>query len=222
MAKKTVAETIAIQPPNMRVLSVLIEGTEPYCQNRFSAKAAEMMKQKQMEGEKAKKGKKREAKDFQECYEQAKHVSVEGWCGIPATAIRTALVSACRLCGFKMTHAKLGVFVLADGSDVVDLTPLIKIIKGEPRYVEHAVRNASGVADIRARPMWEPGWQALVRIRFDADMFTAQDLFNLLQRAGCQVGVGEGRPDSKDSCGMGWGLFKVTNPESEEESKNVA
>jgi len=34
---------------------------------------------------------------------------------------------------------------------------------------------------------------------------------NLLHRAGLQVGIMEGRPDSKDSCGCGWGTFKIAN-----------
>jgi len=52
-------------------------------------------------------------------------------------------------------------------------------------------------------------WSAKVKIRWDADQFTNDDIFNLLYRVGMQVGVGEGRPDSKKSTGMGWGLFEV-------------
>lgn len=65
-----------------------------------------------------------------------------------------------------------------------------------------------GVADIRWRPMWEQ-WSAKVRVRWDANQFSAQDVVNLLSRAGMQVGIGEGRPDSKASNGMGWGMFEV-------------
>ena len=36
-----------------------------------------------------------------------------------------------------------------------------------------------------------------------------QDVTNLLMRVGQQVGIGEGRPDSKNSAGMGWGTFNV-------------
>jgi hypothetical protein len=32
---------------------------------------------------------------------------------------------------------------------------------------------------------------------------------NLFNRVGQQVGVGEGRPDSRNSAGMGMGLFNV-------------
>ena len=71
-----------------------------------------------------------------------------------------------------------------------------------------AVRNATGVCDIRIRPMWDE-WNAVVRIRFDADIFSLTDVTNLLMRVGEQVGLCEGRPDSKQSAGMGWGLFKI-------------
>ena len=101
------------------------------------------------------------------------------------------------------------IFIEADGFDKDDQTPLVKITKGSPVYCEHYVRNETGVVDLRARPMWREGWEAIVRIRFDADQFTAEDIANLLSRTGLQVGIGEGRPDSKKSCGMGWGLFEL-------------
>ena len=56
--------------------------------------------------------------------------------------------------------------------------------------------------------MWEK-WGAVLRVRFDADAFSVADIANLIARAGTQVGVCEGRPDSKDSAGMGWGLFAI-------------
>lgn len=202
-------QTLTIAPPNLQVGEFKIVGTAPYVQNKFSHKAMEMMKEKQAAGSVAAKGKKREAKDFKACYEGAMHKTADGKHGIPAPAFRNAMISACRMCGFQMTRAKLSVFVLPDGVDHEDGTPLVFISKGKPRYTESAVRNESGVADIRPRPMWDEGWEAIVRVQFDADQFTLTDVANLLMRAGMQVGVGEGRPDSKNSCGMGWGRFSI-------------
>lgn len=211
---KTVRQVL-ITPPRMEQAAITIIGTAPLVMNRFSQKAMQMMREKQAAGSVAKKGAKRDAKDFQACYEQAKHVAPDGWCGIPASAFRNAAISACRLVGFKMTLAKLSLFVEADGYDVVDGTPLVRITKGEPRYVEHAVRNDSGVADIRPRPMWDPDWEAVVRVRYDCDQFTATDIYNLVNRIGSQIGICEGRPDSKNSAGMGWGLFKLSLGETD-------
>jgi hypothetical protein len=109
MAKKdkVVEESrpLVIKPPKFQYAGFHIVGTAPYVQNRFSEKAAQMMRDKQTKGSQAKKGAAREGKDFQMCYEQAKHISKEGWCGIPASAFRAAMISACRLVAGK---ARLG------------------------------------------------------------------------------------------------------------------
>jgi len=199
---------VVVKAPKFQVAEFHIRGTAPYVQNKFPKKAKEMMKRKQEAGHSAKKGTAHEPKDFQKCFEEAIHRSKEGWGGIPAPAFRCALISACRVVGFQMTRAKLSAFVEADGFDADDGTPLVKITKGSPEYTEHPVRVQQTV-DLRARAMWSEGWEAKVRVRFDADQFTMMDITNLLVRAGLQVGVGEGRPDSKSSAGMGWGTFEV-------------
>jgi len=199
---------VTISPPKFQTVLFKIVGTSPYVQNKFSHKAAEQMKAKQAAGSVSRKGKNRTPKDFRGAYEAAMHKTADGQCGIPAPAFRNAMISACRIVGFHMTKAKLSVFTEADGYDADDGTPLV-FIKGNPEYYETAVRNESGVADIRPRPMWKPGWEADVRIRFDTEQFSLEDVSNLLMRAGQQVGIGEGRPDSTNSCGLGWGLFTL-------------
>jgi len=205
------AEVVTISPPNFKEAVFTIVGTAPYVQNKFSKKVRDQIHETQASGSTARKGKKREPKDFQRCYEEAIHrAGAEGWIGIPASGLRRALISACRIVNFHMTRGKLALFVLADDFDTDDGSPLVRIV-GEPQYSELGVRNESGVVDLRARPMWKPGWRATVRIRFDADMFTVTDVANLLMRAGQQVGIGEGRPDSPNSCGMGWGTFEIAD-----------
>lgn len=207
MAPTETRREVVISAPNMRTAIFRIVGTAPYVQARFSQKAMLQMADKMRAGSASKKGKARPARDFEDDYRQAQHVSAEGWRGIPAGAFRNAMISACRLVGFKMTLGKLSVFVEADGFDAVDGVPLVRIV-GEPEKQEMHVRNATGVVDIRVRPMWRE-WSAEVRIRYDEDQFTHQDVANLLNRVGQQVGIGEGRPDSKSSAGLGWGLFEI-------------
>lgn len=200
---------VVVKAPNFSTAEFRIVGTAPYVQNKFSAKARQAMKETQEAGTQARSKRKRKAKDFTQCYEDAMHKMVDGGHGIPAPAFRNAMIDACRMVGFKMTHAQCSVFVVADGFDADDATPLVRITKGEPQYLELAVRLGTGVCDIRPRPMWEPGWEATVQIRFDTDQFSVSDVANLLLRAGEQVGVGEGRPFSKNSKGMGWGTFRL-------------
>jgi hypothetical protein len=201
--------TVQIPAPRFSTVEFKLTGTSPYMQARFSQKSITAMRDKHIAGSASRKGKKREPRDFAADYEGAMHKSTEGWCGIPAGAFRQACISACRLVGFKMTLAKLSVFVEADGFDVVDGTPLVRIT-GEPEVCEMAVRNATGVCDIRVRPMWRE-WSCKLRVRYDMDQFSMTDVSNLLLRVGSQVGIGEGRPDSKSSTGLGFGLFGVNN-----------
>lgn len=215
MAKTTLqvvptTETVQIAAPRLRTAEFKLEGTAPFVQLRFSEKSMNLMMDKMKKGSQAKSKKERTARDFDDDFVQAQHISTEGWVGIPAGAFRAAMISACRLVGFKMTLAKLSVFIEADGFDKVDGVPLVKLIAGEPEKNVMAVRNATGVADIRCRPMWRK-WGLKLRVRYDEDQFSLTDISNLLSRVGAQVGVGEGRPDSRESAGLGWGTFQISD-----------
>lgn len=201
---------VNISPPKFEVAGVTIQGTTPLVLHKFSQKVQASIRATQEAGSQSRKGKTRQARDFDENYENARHKAVEGWDGIPSSAFRNALISACRTVGFKMTIAKMSLFVLADGFDESG-TGLVRITKGEPRCDIRPGRNANGGIDLRARPMWQEGWEARLTLRWDSDQFSANDVINLLARAGQQVGVGEGRPDSKMSAGCGWGEFQVLN-----------
>ena len=198
---------LTIAPLNMQTAPIRIVGTAPYMQARFSAKAMNQMAEKHKAGSTARKGRAKAARDFDDDYRQAMHLDAQGRNGIPAGAFRNACISACRLVGFKMTIAKLSIFVDADSYDVVDGTPLV-FIQGEPEQTVMPTRNATGVMDLRVRPMWRE-WSAVLRFKWDGDQFTPGDLVNLLDRAGQQVGIGEGRPDSRMSAGMGFGTFRI-------------
>ena len=200
-----------ISPPNLRRVRVTIVGTANYVANKFSGEAREMMAKKQAAGSQAKKkGEARPGKDFDACYRGSMHTDSGGRPGIPASTFRQAMVSACRLVGFKMTIAKLSVFVVADGVDVDDGSPIVFFTKGTPHRVDSYVRNETGVADIRPRAHWDAGWESDLVVEYDADTFAQSDVVNLLMRVGKQVGIGAGRPDSKQSCGQGWGTFDVS------------
>jgi hypothetical protein len=209
MARKS--EAVAVRPLNFQSVTLRLTGTSPYVQHKFSRKAKELIIAAQESGARARSKRMREAKDFDEVYRESMHVSREGWVGIPAACFRDGAIAACRTVGYKMTHAKLALFIRPDGFDADDGTPLVRI-QGEPRRHIAPARNADGSVDIRCRPMWE-SWAADITIEYDADMFSESDVLNLMIRVGRQVGIGEGRPDSKKSAGLGWGLFAVEKVE---------
>lgn len=202
------AEAVTISPPNFQYVRLRLVGTAPYMQAKFSEKAKAAMRAKHEAGSQAKKGTKKEARDFDAEFRGAMHVSDEGWVGVPASALRNACVDVCRMVGFKMTHAKMSVFVVADGLDADSGDPLVKLHADEPERMEMHTRNATGVCDLRVRPMWRK-WSLDVTLRFDADQFSTSDVVNLVARAGMQVGIGEGRPYSRQSNGLGFGTFEI-------------
>lgn len=206
MTKPSAAQGIAITPPDFGVLELLITGTAPLVIERFSKKAEIMDKMAQ--GSVAKGKKERSPRDYERDAEDARYRAQDGgWEGVNAAAFRAGMISGCRLVGFRMTLAKLSTFVEADGFDITDGLPLVRIYGESQMFTAHT-RNATGVVDVRSRPQYRD-WAAKLRIKFDREQFSATDIVNLISRVGAQVGIGAGRPDSKSSAGCGWGTFRV-------------
>lgn len=207
-ATPAASQTVTIKPPNFGIAEFRVHGLAPLVIHRFSAKTKQQMKEKMETGKPSSSKRNREAQSTDDLYENARYRSAEGWDGFNASSIRAAMISACRLVGFKMTLAKLSLFVEADGVDAAEpQIPLIRIT-GQPTKQEDMARVETGQPYVTVRAAYHD-WSAKIRIRFDADQFTLQDVTNLMSRVGMQVGLGEGRPDSKNSAGMGWGLFSI-------------
>lgn len=208
--------SVQISAPKMKTACFTIKGNAPLVIHRFSAKAKNQMLQTMTEGSVSKKGKKREPLNVEQVYNDARYISPQGWDGFNVSSIRNGLISACRLVGFKMTLAKMAIFVIADGYDATEPQYGLIRIYGKPERTEMCARVETGAAYVTIRPMYRE-WKAKLQVKFDADMFSITDIANLLSRMGCQVGIGEGRPDSKNSPGMGWGTFDVQGEEDENE-----
>jgi len=221
--KKIETGIIEVKAPNFKLMQLPLIGMAPYVSNNMSPQSMKAMKDG-MGGKKVDKKAKSEraAKDFQADYEGSLHRDKdEGWIGIPAAAFRASLIRACSGVGIEMTRGRQAFFVEADGIDKDD-KPLVKITKGKPEYFEALVKNANGGSDLRARARFDAGWEALLRVTYDADMFSETTVANLTLRAGMTVGVGAGRPFSSASAGCGWGVFSIkglTKTEGDEKAE---
>lgn len=200
---------VTISAPKIRAISFPIIGTAPLVLHRFSIKVKKEMREAMEKGNTGSRGKKAlKPVDFKENFQMAKYVHADGWEGFNASAIRKAMISACRLARFKMTIAKLSIFVIEDGWDMFEPEfPLVKI-KGKARSLVMPVILSNGSPMMCARPCYDK-WEATLNLRYDSDQFSDTDIANLVTRVGMQVGIGEGRPDSKNSAGMGWGTFEI-------------
>lgn len=215
-----VQKSVAISAPNFQRATFPIHGTEVLVIHRMSAKLKQQMIEKMETGKAASSKKTREAVKTDDLFQAARYISADGWDGFHAAAIRKAMVSVCRLVGFKMTLAKMSIFVEADGRDAKEpQTPLIRII-GKPVKQEDFARVETGQPYVTVRAAYFD-WKANVRIRWDADQFTLTDVTNLLARVGLQAGIGENRYDSRDTAGIGWGSFEIAgNANTDAKSKN--
>lgn len=173
--------------------TIPIVGTAPLIQHKFSEKARQMMLDRQ-QGTAVE----REPKDPDKLFEAATYRLDDGRYGHPAVGFKDAVVGGARF--FKgskltMTGLKIMLFVIGEGSD-----SLIEI-DGIPTMREDPVRNASGVADLRYRPVYWP-WAATLKIVYIANQISLPSLTALVD-AGGNVGVGEWRPE--------YGTFKVND-----------
>jgi hypothetical protein len=207
--KKPELKKIIIKEPSFARATLLLTGTAPYLQNRFTSENRAKMEATQREGSSAKRTRKaKPPKDFEKVYRGSMHISEQGWHGIPAGAIRQAMIDATRLTEMDMVRAKMCLFVVEDGFDREDMQPLVKIIEGKPEMHIERVRVGISSTDLASRAMFKK-WKARVQLEWDNDVFKATDVVNLLVRAGRQCGIGAGRPFSKMSSGTGKGTFSV-------------
>jgi len=198
-----------VTAPNFLEAVFEIEGDDLVI-HRFSQKTKMEMDKKRELGSVAGSRKNREPKKAEDLFNEARYQSAEGWDGMQASAFRTALIDACRLVNLVMTKAKMSIFIVADGRDVHEpQIPLVRIY-AKPTLQRDVGRVETGTPYVTVRPAYH-NWKAKVRVRWDGDQFTAEDVANLMMRVGQQIGIGEGRPYSKKSAGMGWGTFRLTN-----------
>ena len=207
-------QDVTIKAPAFQVATFKLIGNAPLVIHRFSKKTADQMAAKMETGKSASSKKNRDPKNPEDSYNEARYISKDGWDGFHAAAIRLACIDVCRLVNFKMTLAKMSIFVIADGWDAQEpQVPLIRIL-GKPIVQRDVCRVETGQPYICYRPAYHD-WKANVKIRWDSDQFSLTDVTNLLMRVGVQCGIGEGRPYSKNSAGMGWGTFDVGGAKDE-------
>lgn len=196
------AETIQIQPLEIRTVTVPVIGETPLITHRWSEKARRMM----LEAQTGRARPKKEPKDPVQDFEDATYRLQDGSFGMPAAAFKAAIVDGARAFeGITMTALKTQIRVLGEGAEQ------LVAIEGDRQMFEATVRLQSGVADLRYRPIY-PEWRAELQIRYPARLLSLDSLIHLIN-AGGMAGVGEWRPSSpKSKTGM-YGTFRVQEGE---------
>jgi hypothetical protein len=182
-----------------------IEGITPYIPHRWSEKVRQMMPghpDKPLIAEK--KGVRNPEEEAEACVYRLE----DGRPGIPATAIKAAMVGACRFFdSINMVEAKLKFHVIGEGPE--QLVPFT----GTPILREDTPRIALGSTDLRYRYMFD-NWRATVRIKYVASAISQEAILALLD-AGGRGGIGDWRPSAPKSHTGTYGRWQVPTKDDE-------
>ena len=190
-------KTVELKNFNIRKVKIEIEGTSPLIVNKFSAKAQQMIEDKQQGKSKTSK---HEIKNPSECFENAKHKSPLGWDGFPAAGFKAAMTRGAKAIGLVMKDTQTSFFIEADCSE----TQLVHV-HGKCRMRTDMVRVGNGAADVRYRPEY-PKWNVGLTIEYNEGMVSIDQIHQMVQAAGYGCGIGEMRPERTK---FNFGRFRI-------------
>jgi hypothetical protein len=201
--KTTKAGVLRIKPGNFEILHVRVESTSPLIMEskigfEFHLNKYNKSTDKQFEAglvEQAAGGKTSQKKyvKTEEVLNQEME-SLVYWFdkkkkiyGIPAAGFRKSMIEVVKdLDEVAGTQIKRNVWVLPDEGD------LVKIVTKKPHYAKYDICKASGMVGaplVKRRPIIDE-WYADLRIRYNADVFSAEAILNILFRCGVSDGYG--------------------------------
>jgi len=193
--KKTKSNEVNLEM-NVKQITFKIKGVTPLIVNKFTEKAKVQMEEIQQ-----KKSKKREIDDPEKLYLNTLYFFPDGKrTGFPAVGFKAAMTRAGKQVDLVMTDTRGKFHVMGtEGSDLIE-------IKGTPTMRTDMVRVASGGAMIRYRAEYKE-WEASVRILYNEQSISAEQLGQLLMLAGFSCGIGEWRPEKSNS--GSFGMFEI-------------
>lgn len=178
-------QSVKLRPMRLQTACVTIRGTTPLIQHKMSEKSKRQMRERKA----GKKTRDREPCNPEVEFEEATYRLSDGSYAIPVISIKASMITAAhRDLGIEKTLVRKALFIEADEGTLVEMKTT------GPKMREDVVRVQSGSADLRYRPEFQQ-WEVDLRIQYDQDLLTLDDIVNLLNRAGFGVGVGEWRPE---------------------------
>lgn len=187
-------EEIKFKPINLQTLGIRINGETPLIMHKWSEKAKKQIRDKQQKKPEAQKAK--EARNPEQEFKEAIYTDTDGDYCFPSIAFKKAAVEACRQADITMALARTLFFVEGE---------FVKIESDEPIMREDTVVIGRGTTDLRYRPEFR-NWSCELRIRYNADVISPEQLIGIFELAGFASGIGEDRPNRT---GNNFGMFTV-------------
>jgi hypothetical protein len=208
MAKKTTEQVVNIPAINIKRFQITLVGDSPLIVHRFAEKARKELLDRNMKKAKAVKEAQDPVKEFidslywlsgkpevstEEGFENA--IKAGATFGFPSVAFKAAAVSAGFRCGITKNKT------IANGAFHIDGEYVE--IKGIPEMREDIVRlsGAGAPPDIRYRGEFKE-WEATFTVKYNASVFSAEQIINLFNLGGFACGIGEWRAEKGGINGM--------------------
>jgi hypothetical protein len=192
MAKKECVTLLAIET---KQILVPIQSISPYIPHRRDPEVFDKIAA--AHAGKAVKG--RTPQDPEKEYESCFYRNEKGLPCIPTSAFKKAVVTAMTSVGdrFNFSATKMKQVFFIEG----DLVP-IKTVAGPRMRKDVALvgRGLQKVPSIRYRPEFVD-WEVELKVSFNADAITSEQLINFVNLAGFAVGVGDWRPERNGNFG---------------------
>lgn len=187
--------TIELKSLNRRKLTVTVVGDSPLMTNQWSKRTVQKLEDK-VTG-KGTSGN-REARDPAVEMEERIYRDDKGRACIPGMAFKRAMVAAATSIGDIRNFSQKK---MEQAFQVVGV--LIPLRCSDPVMDVAMVSNAKDKSkrDVRYRPRFDQ-WECDITLLYNASVFSAEQIVNILNLSGFAVGVGEHRPECKGSNGM--------------------
>lgn len=208
MSKKvgSTERVISIPAINIKRFEITVVGDSPLIIHRFDEKSKRQILDKQTQKAKSGKEPKNPVGDFIESLywlsnkptehtEEAFTRAIKGGAtfGFPSVAFKASAISA----GYRAGITKDKV----TGNGAFHIDSEFVEINGIPEMREDMVRIGMGTADIRYRGEFKQ-WEATFTVKYNASVFSAEQIVNLFNLGGFACGIGEWRAEKGGSYGM--------------------
>lgn len=197
MVKKSNA--VQIPAPKTETIEIKIKGTTPLLMEKMDTKVAEVYDKK-----KAKQLYKEDTRSEYEKVEDKIHYTEDGNVGFPSAGFLNGMLDvAPRINGKQKFPAKI------DIKQGIRFTEEIVPIDFEEKKVHKAVGRTSGRGKGSPRLIVRPqfnGWSARLRLTYNKEIFSLEQVINLINWAGINCGIGGWRP----SCSGTFGTYTVS------------
>jgi len=188
---------VLLQPIVVNTLTVKIKGVTPLLMDRFTEETQNQILAKQTG---ISKSNKKQVRDTKQEVKDAIHITTSGQVGYPAHGFKAGMMECTSFVGDKMFSKKL-------------VSGAVKIVNVEDglipiKYKKQTVLKHNIAHNIKFSPQFHD-WSCELKIQYDGNNISAQDIITLLNYAGFYIGIGAWRPKCSKGGSGEYGMFEV-------------